>query len=358
MMALYDRHYSRGGDGPGWGGGRSFLHELLRILNWTFPIGTYVGVQVRVHITFVILLGIELLARGRTGLPWNDHILWTLRWSSLLFLSVLMHEYGHALACRAVGGSARQILMWPLGGLAYVAPPKRPWPSFVTTICGPLVNLVLAAAAYLTLLVWFGSDTPADLYPFEMIRIRFWPSSELAVTVLALFVTNYALLLFNLLLVFYPFDGGRIVQEILWWRLGYYRSMKIAVTIGMVGAVVTAIIGLTFGSFLLVLIAAFGFVTCYQQRQMLQYSGEYELGFEYGDPYAAGAQPEARPGFFARRRAARAEARMRKEHQRRQAMEDEINRILDKVHNSGLASLSARERRTLQQGTERRQRGV
>src|SRR5687768_3758742 len=56
MMALGDRHYSRGGGGSDWsGGGQPFFYQLLRALNWSFPIGTYVGVQVRVHITFILL---------------------------------------------------------------------------------------------------------------------------------------------------------------------------------------------------------------------------------------------------------------------------------------------------------------
>jgi hypothetical protein len=43
-----------------------------------------------------------------------------------LFGIVLLHEFGHALACRSVGGIASRIVLWPLGGLAFVDPPPRP----------------------------------------------------------------------------------------------------------------------------------------------------------------------------------------------------------------------------------------
>ena len=86
------------------------LQKFLRALNWSCNIGTYLGVRVRVHVSFMIFAGIMFLSEGN---PW-----WTLQWGSILFLSVLLHEFGHILGCRSVGGTANEILMWPLGGLA------------------------------------------------------------------------------------------------------------------------------------------------------------------------------------------------------------------------------------------------
>ena len=59
-----------------------------------------------------------------------------------LFLIVLMHEFGHALACRQVGGTANRIVLWPLGGVAYVNPPQRPGATLWSIVAGPLVNVV------------------------------------------------------------------------------------------------------------------------------------------------------------------------------------------------------------------------
>ena len=53
------------------------------------------------------------------------------------------HEFGHALACRQVGGSANQIILWPLGGVAYVNPPQRPGATLWSIAAGPLVNVAL-----------------------------------------------------------------------------------------------------------------------------------------------------------------------------------------------------------------------
>src|SRR5690348_331566 len=71
-----------------------------------------------------------------------------------LFAIVLMHEFGHALACRQVGGQANQIVLWPLGGVAYVAPPQRPGAMLWSIAAGPLVNVALLP---IFLALWFSS---------------------------------------------------------------------------------------------------------------------------------------------------------------------------------------------------------
>src|SRR2546427_7607388 len=53
-----------------------------------------------------------------------------------LFLIVTLHEFGHALACRQVGGTANRIVLWPLGGVAYVNPPPRPGATLLGIAAG------------------------------------------------------------------------------------------------------------------------------------------------------------------------------------------------------------------------------
>ena len=77
-------------------------------------------------------------AGGYSSLVWN-----VLEYLAL-FAIVLLHEFGHALACRQVGGKANQIVLWPLGGVAYVAPPPRPGATLWSIAAGPLVNVALA----------------------------------------------------------------------------------------------------------------------------------------------------------------------------------------------------------------------
>jgi Zn-dependent protease/predicted RNA-binding Zn-ribbon protein involved in translation (DUF1610 family) len=146
-------------------------------------------------------------------------------WSVLeclsLFLIVLIHEFGHALACRQVGGQANLIVLWPLGGVAYVAPPQRPGAQLWSIAAGPLVNVLLFPI--FTGLVLLGTslgwdDTLPDLFKFLN----------------NLWLINRALLIFNLMPV-YPLDGGQIVRSLLWFVLGRANSLLAASIIGFIG---------------------------------------------------------------------------------------------------------------------------
>ncbi len=340
-MGYQDRGYSGGGGG----GGGDFLLKLRMFFNYSFPIGTYAGIRVRIHITFLLLLAIEMLVQGDP--------MWTIRWTTLLFGSVLLHEFGHALACRAVGGQADDILLWPLGGLAFCAPPRRPWPEFVTVACGPLVNVVLCGlSAGLMMTLW---DRPLALSPNPFIMFIDDSWSGWYRLLYELFCLNYLLLIFNLVLVFYPFDGGRLVQIGLWKLLGYEKSMRIATVIGMVGAIGIVLTGMALGFLLLMFIGIFGFMTCYQQRVGLV-SDPYASSSYGGGGYATYGQ-SVNEGFFARRRLARAEKQRKQRLAKAQKLEAEVDRILEKVHREGINALTAKEKKTLADATENQRGG-
>ena len=343
-MSYQDRHYYRDDDptNPRQGGAADVGQRILRALNASFPVGTILGIRVRVHITFVILLLIQLFH--------DQAPIWTLRWAGLLFVSVLLHEFGHCLACRAVGGQANQILMWPLGGLAFCVPPHRPWPEFVTVIWGPLVNVILAAASFGFLYWRFSDSMPVTLNPFDLYVIpRFFLIEPFPKLIADLYVVNYGLLLFNLLLIFYPFDGGRLVQIALWTRMGYARSMRVATSLGMAGAILIGLFGVAMGNSMLVLIALFGFITCYQQARFVRQAGDLDLALDQAEGYAA-----KRPGFFQRWRQSRAQNAMQRRVNQQRVADEQVDRILDKVHREGLASLTDRERASLQRASQRK----
>lgn len=138
-----------------------------------------------------------------------------------LFVIVLMHEFGHALACKQVGGQANQIVLWPLGGVAYVAPPQRPGAMLWSIAAGPLVNVVLFAGATIILLLGTASGLSSQL-PF------LWSYIGIVGYI------NLILLKFNLLPIF-PLDGGQILRSLLWFKCGKARSMMIASIIGFIG---------------------------------------------------------------------------------------------------------------------------
>jgi Zn-dependent protease len=145
-----------------------------------------------------------------------------------LFLIVLLHEFGHSLACRQVGGEANQIVLWPFGGVAYVSPPPRPGATLWSIAAGPLVNVVLfpilSVVAFLGA-TWGSADAASNSYRF----------------VVAIWKLNLALLIFNLLPI-YPLDGGQILRSLLWFVIGRARSLMVATIVGFAG--VAGLIGL------------------------------------------------------------------------------------------------------------------
>lgn len=148
-------------------------------------------------------------------------VIWSIGECLAMFLIVLAHEFGHAFACRSVGGQANQIILWLFGGVAYVAPPQRPGAQLWSIAAGPLVNVilvpVLTGAWFLAL--WAGwRDTAPETY-----RLLFHVQG-----------INVLLLVFNLMPIF-PLDGGQILRSLLWFFLGRANSLMVASTIGFVG---------------------------------------------------------------------------------------------------------------------------
>ena len=177
------------------------------------------GVDLFLHWSWFIVAAYEIQSRqGRyTSIVWN--ILEYLA----LFLIVLMHEFGHALACRQTGGTANQIVLWPLGGVAYVNPPQRPGATLWSIAAGPLVNVallpILIAAVLMSRSLGWAQAMP-DVY--QLLRAVMW--------------IDVSLLVFNMLPI-YPLDGGQILRSLLWFGLGRARSLMVATVLGFVGIV-------------------------------------------------------------------------------------------------------------------------
>jgi Zn-dependent protease len=155
-------------------------------------------------------------------------------WSVLeclsLFAIVLVHEFGHQLACRQVGGKTSDIILWPLGGVAYVSPPQRPGAQLWSIAAGPLVNVALFPV--FSIIWWLAysagwQETMPNAYVFAQM----------------LWTINTVLLVFNMLPI-YPLDGGQILRSLLWFIFGRARSLMIASVIGVIGAI--GLIGFAF----------------------------------------------------------------------------------------------------------------
>src|SRR5688500_14143974 len=114
-------------------------------LTWSLPLFRLYGIIVKVHVLFpVVAAGIILRSafeKNAIAGTWIDVAMVM----ALLFVTVLLHEFGRCFGARMVDGEASEVLMWPLGGLAFVDVPQTPRANFITTIAGPAVNLIICA---------------------------------------------------------------------------------------------------------------------------------------------------------------------------------------------------------------------
>lgn len=181
------------------------------------------GIDVYVHWLWLIV-GVYAINNRRAN---YSSLAWNVGEYLALFLIVLLHEFGHALACKSVGGEANRIMLWPLGGVAFVKPPQRPGAVLWSIAAGPLVNVILA---------------PIFFAVYYAMRNGLIPTTpDLRGFVGTLLVIDIFLFVFNMLPI-YPLDGGQILQALLWFVIGQAKSLMVASVIGMVGAV--AVIGL------------------------------------------------------------------------------------------------------------------
>lgn len=326
-------------------------------------------IDVRIHILFVIWMGFRLMSAGPA---WRDELTFV----AMLFGIVLLHEFGHCIGARLVGGDAREILLWPLGGLAFAAAPMRPWPQFVTVACGPLVNVLLCIAAGAALMVATGRIDAVSINPYSAVN---WgaldPRAAWQGYVGVFYYVNLLLLCFNLLPVF-PLDGGQLFRSIIWPFIGLSRATVLAAQFGVGGALVLGVWGAMNSQFLLIAIAIFGGFTSFQQLMAARY------GYLVEDPpprprpdqsgwwsrlwRRSGAQPGARVSSGTPR-ASRATGvavggrnpnpgawEERLEEERR--LQEDVDRILKKFHEQGAQSLTYVERQALERATRELQR--
>jgi Zn-dependent protease len=211
----------------------------------SFRLFRLAGIDVFLHWSWFAVAVVQIVLRPNV----YEAPAWKVAEYLSLFGIVLMHEFGHALACRSVGGRAERIVLWPLGGIAYVAPPPRPGPVLWSIAAGPLVNFALAPL--LLTLLWLAS---AAGWP----RTHHDPFEYLSTVTLI----NVGLLALNLLPI-YPLDGGQILHALLWFFVGRWRGLLI-VSVGggvcgvlLIGA--SCVLALVLGpaAFVLGLLAAF-----------------------------------------------------------------------------------------------------
>jgi Zn-dependent protease len=351
-------------------------------MSWSFQILRLFGISVKVHVLLIVVF-LGLYLRVATGKPEDGYPvgagLDTLYLLGMLFLAVLLHEFGHCYGAHLADGEAQEVLMWPLGGLAYVDVPHTAWANFLATIAGPMVNLLLCAAAGLALLSsslvppwnplswglrelfrtplhqWtlnldllnpkYAADGAATLAPWQVLAARF-------------FFINWFLFLFNMLILAYPMDGGRVVQQVLWPRMGYRRATLAAVFVGFVYMFIIGIVAVAFteapySAALLVGLSVFIYVSCRQQWLLLETGEDALFGYDFSQGYTSLERDQPppprrrRPNFFQRWLQRRAARKLQQHLERQEAEERRMDQLLEKIQREGRQALTDEENRFL-----------
>jgi Zn-dependent protease len=220
----------------------------------SFRIANIGGISLYVHWSWLVVGYLELQFRA------NSYSFqgWAVAEYVSLFAIVLLHEFGHALACRQVGGRADEIVLWPLGGIAFVQPPARPGALLWSIAAGPLVNVAIVPVT-IGAVVLFAPAFPDALTPDWQ---RFlW----------SLMGLNLVLLFFNMLPI-YPLDGGQILHALLWFVIGRPTSLLVVSIIGIIGAVAFAAFAIYDQSIWFGIMAFLGIMRCiagFQQARLL-----------------------------------------------------------------------------------------
>jgi Zn-dependent protease/predicted transcriptional regulator len=214
-------------------------------MKWSLKIARIAGIDVFLHWTFIVLLlgvfvaGIRTIGRSEDSLNGFIFIV-------LLFLFVLLHEFGHALMGKRFGVKTNHITLLPIGGVAAMEHiPEKPWQEMLIALAGPAVNFILAIA-FLILLAATG-HVPAIS--------DWWSPVSNDNMIYSLFTTNVMLFSFNLIPAF-PMDGGRVLRALLAMKYGRYKATNIAVRIGQLLAIGLVLFGLS-GNIWLVFIGVF-----------------------------------------------------------------------------------------------------
>jgi len=216
----------------------------MQIKNGSLLLFKLFGVNVYMHWSWALVAAFQIW-RSQNGifLPGNvpPPIAFSIAQYLCLFLIVLIHEFGHALACKSVGGRAERIVLWPLGGVAFVQPPPRAGALLWSIAAGPLVNVILVPLTLVPAIMLGGFDGHHGLGPAFVAEIA---------------AINLGLLIFNML-PFYPLDGGQILRALAWFIFGRSISLIIAAVVGLVGVASLALFGLYIGDYWLFLIVGF-----------------------------------------------------------------------------------------------------
>ena len=212
---------------------------------WSIPAGRFFGVELRIHLTFLFLLLFVMLSESATTGPTGAARGMAL--VAIIFGSVVLHEFGHAIVAVRSGVQVRGIMLLPIGGVTLMDPQehmesvRNPTRETWISIAGPLVNVFLAGMAAVLL---FTLRPGIDLWskpwvtPSALAKSFFW--------------TNVFMFAFNLLPAF-PMDGGRVLRAWLARKMEFQQATRRAVTVGHIFAATMMLVGAVYSPWLMII---------------------------------------------------------------------------------------------------------
>lgn len=322
------------------------------LLSWNVSLGRWGGVQVRLHVFFILFAIFALHFGAQHGL-----LAYAGMSLGVLLASVVLHEFGHCVAAWKTGGDAEQVLLWPFGGLAHVNVTQDPQCELATALAGPLVSLsvclvlspalVAGNADFSLLLNPLVPPAPALASPgwLDALKMLFW--------------VNWLLTLVNALPA-PPLDGGRALRAMIWQRWDFRVATRVTVRVAMAAAGMLWIAAWVvyrqyeFAALPLALLGVFLFFSAKQEaeRGAEMEPADSTFGYDFSQGYTSLERPYRAPrprgpGLVGRwlnaRRAARRERLERQEEDDERRVDD----ILARLHETGLHGLSHADRALL-----------
>ncbi len=228
-------------------------YHLSLMKSWSIRVATLAGTEVRIHLTFLILLAwVGWVAYSQGGI---SAALGSVGFISSIFLCVLLHEFGHVAAALHYGIKTPDITLLPIGGVARLERmPRRPSEEFVVAICGPLVNVFIAL-----LLFVFLRAVPSFNLEFDPLSGSFAQR---------LMQWNLLMVAFNMIPAF-PMDGGRVLRSGLAMMMDYGQATRVAASIGQGIAAMGFFVAIFMFHPFLLIIALFIYMSAGQEAAMV-----------------------------------------------------------------------------------------
>jgi Zn-dependent protease/CBS domain-containing protein len=220
-------------------------------MSWSIPLLRVRGIEIKVHVTFALIL---IWAAYYWGVETDEGVqgaLFGIVATLLLFVCVTLHELGHAFQALKYGIKVEDITLLPIGGVARLQVPDNARQELAIAVAGPAVNVVIAAV-----LIVIGALTGTNVVEDPNQLATAMDRADWDALLPYLTVANIGLVLFNAIPAF-PLDGGRVLRALLALRLDYVRATAIAVVIGQGLALLLGLVGFLGGNYFLIVIAIF-----------------------------------------------------------------------------------------------------